>query len=58
MTYDPIDTDNDGVVEADVNNQSVSTEEVGIKEQDAADVSADATLAVVNGRLVVNGGYR
>jgi hypothetical protein len=30
MTYDPIDSDNDGVVEADVDNQSVDTEEAFI----------------------------
>jgi len=30
MTYDPIDTNDDGVVDADVDNQSVSTEDIGI----------------------------
>jgi len=31
MTYDPIDTNDDGVVDADVDNQSVSTDEVDSK---------------------------
>jgi len=31
MTYDPIDTNDDGVVDADVENQSVSTEKIGSK---------------------------
>jgi len=31
MTYDPIDTNDDGVVDADVDNQSVTTEKANIK---------------------------
>jgi len=36
MTYDPIDTNDDGVVDADVENQSVSTEEATINSYEAA----------------------
>jgi len=49
MTYDPIDTNDDGVVDADVDNQSVSTDETGITGGDGATIvyRDDATGDVV-----------
>jgi len=49
MTYDPIDTNDDGVVDANVDNQSVHTESVAIGPNAEQTLEYDSEL----GSLVV-----
>jgi len=48
MTYDPIDTNDDGVVDADVDNQSVNTEQLQSKEQNSYRVNSGDFSTIQN----------
>jgi hypothetical protein len=58
MTYDPIDTNGDGVVDAPVDNQSVKTGSVnnGIRQKEGETVQSAIDRASVGGRILLRSG--
>lgn len=59
MTYDNTDSDSDGVIDAPVDNESVSTDETHYTDRDSAPTEDEMTVGVYaqDGRLYFRSDY-